>query len=66
VGDAAHELRANAVSDGKQEHQEEDRLHLARDGNVHLADEHAGQQRARHRAKAEAAELDGPDPIAKA
>ncbi len=53
--DAAHELGPDAEADGKQEHDEEDRLHLTGNLDSDLADDDARQKRAGHRAKAEAA-----------
>ena len=62
--DAAHELRADTEAHREQEHDEEDRLHLARDLDAELADHNAGQQRAGDGAKAEAAEFARTDPVA--
>ena len=44
LGDAAHELRPDAVADGEQEHEERKRLEGLRDGDPDLPDQDAGQQ----------------------
>ena len=63
-GDTANELRSHAVTDGEQEHDEEDRLDVRRYDDAQLADQDRGEKRAGNRAKTEAAELDDADPIA--
>ena len=57
-------MRADAKAHGKQEHDEEDRLHLRGNLDTHLADEDASQQRAGHGAEAETAEAYCAEPIA--
>jgi hypothetical protein len=59
------EIRPDRVADAEQEQQEQERL--GGTGNRHLdhpAEQHADHQRPRHRAEAEAAELEAADPVA--
>jgi hypothetical protein len=61
--DAAHELRADAVADREQEHQEEEGLERARDVDPELPDNDGGDERCRHGAEPETLIREGPDVI---
>ena len=61
--DAAHELRSNAVADGEQEHQEEDRLERTADRDPKLADDHRRDQRRGDRSKTKALVGEGAEVI---
>ena len=61
--DAAHELRTHPVTDGEQEHEEERRLERRRNRNSELPDDHRGDERRGHRAKAEAFVGEGAEVI---
>src|SRR5262249_61332293 len=56
LGDAADELRPDAVADGEQEDQEEGRLDVWRDRDAELPDHDGGQQGGGNRTQADAAE----------
>ena len=56
LGDAADELRPDAVADREQEHQEDRRLEGLVDGDPDLPDDDTGQQRRRDRPEADALE----------
>jgi len=62
----AEKLRPDAIAERKQEHQEEHRLHVRRDVDVHLSHQHAHEQRAGDCPQAEVAEFDAADPISHA
>src|SRR6185295_3456979 len=65
LGDAAHELRAHPVADGEQEHQEEGGLDRPGNRDAELTDEDRGNQRRRHRAKAQPLVGEGTEIVAK-
>ena len=65
-GDAAHELRSDAVADGEQEHQEDRRLERLGDGDAELADQHARQQRRGDGSEADALERELAEVVADA
>ena len=54
LGDAAHELRPDAVADGEQEHEERKRLERLVDRDADLPNHHAGDQGGGHRSQADA------------
>jgi hypothetical protein len=65
-GDAPHELRADGVADGEQEHEEHRRLERLGDGDPDLPDQHAGQERRGDRPQADALEREPAEVIADA
>jgi hypothetical protein len=64
LGDTADELRSDAVADRKEEHEEEDRFDVRRDGDADLADQDGGQQRGGDRAQANTADAECADVVA--
>ena len=60
---AAHELRTDAVADGEQEHQKEERLERRRNRDAELADDYRGNQRRGYRSKTETLVGEGPEII---
>ena len=66
VGDAADELRPDAVADREQEHEEHRRLERLRDGDPDLSDQDTGQERRRDRPQTDALEGELPEVVANA
>jgi hypothetical protein len=64
LAERAEELRPALEAHGIDEQREQHRLHAAVDLHAHLAHDHRHQQRARHAAQLELAELDLADPVA--
>src|SRR4029077_14093148 len=56
LGDAAHELRPNRITDGEQKHEKDCRLQRLRDGDPNLSDQNTGEQGGGDRAQADTLE----------
>ena len=61
--DAAHELRADAVTDGEEEHQEGEGLERSGDRNADLTDDHRRDQRCRYSAETDTLEGEGAEVV---